>query len=74
MCLIGCCLAIAAGYGMKKNRQKAKLLLYMLILMDINSLKLYHKEGRNATVECGLNGNRNFKNALCDIVLSGILW
>ncbi len=52
MCLICCRLAIAAGYGMNKNRQKAKRLLYM-ILVNINSLKLYHKEGRNATVECG---------------------
>lgn len=52
MCLICCRLAIAAGYGMNKNRQKAKRMLYM-ILADINSLKLYHKERRNATVECG---------------------
>lgn len=51
MCLICCCPAIDAGFGMNINRLKAKLLIYM-ILMDINSLKLYHKEGRNATVEC----------------------
>ena len=117
MCLVCCRLTIAAGYGMSKNRQKAKRSLFM-ILIDVNSLKLYHKEGRNATVECGetaayflssmiylrlrilsgcrmnvlikdmaldktgrmrqrkflLNSNGNFENALCDIVLSGILW